>query len=624
MPAFLLILLLIPWLPAQADDLHVTSGAASGYVADKVCKDCHVNHWETYQSVGMAQSFKKPANALLIEKFGEVFFHEPSGRYYQVSREEDDELLFTRYQLDQEGRKINQLEIPIDWILGSGNRTRSYLYQTDLGEMFQLPIGWYSEGQYWEMSPGYESGDHDGISRKITRQCLFCHNAFPEVEQDHYSAADLFPEDLPEGTGCQRCHGPGAEHVNVALSAGDLEAIRGAITNPARLEPALRDSVCMQCHLLPAISVVGPVKFDRGEFSFRPGQLLSDYLVHLDIREQGVEESERFEINHHGYRLMKSECYQKSEGALTCISCHNPHVKPESAAFRQKIAGVCSNCHEKPEHNTPVASGDCVSCHMPTRRTKDVVHVTMTDHWIASGPFDHEAITEPVSAKTHAISSVELLPFGNPPGTIEGQAYKTAGIMRSGRSLQQAAGSMEKVLRQMEFEDFAPYLDYAQAQLQLGNFPSAESSARGLTNADPTLYVAWDILGIAQMAQGKDQRAKVAFRKSLALQPNPETHYNLATLYFNLGQLTLAEQELKDALALRPYMWNAYSLQGQIELERNNREKARLALKEALRFNPGDPRTTNLLVKLLIEMGDSGSANNYLFLRRGAPQSNGP
>ena len=28
------------------------------------------------------------------------------------------------------------------------------------------------------------------------------------------------------------------------------------------------------------------------------------------------------------------------------------------------------------------ASGDCVSCHMPKRRTDDVVHAVMTDHYI--------------------------------------------------------------------------------------------------------------------------------------------------------------------------------------------------------------------------------------------------
>ena len=116
-----------------------------------------------------------------------------------------------------------------------------------------------------------------------------------------------------------------------------------------------------------------PLRFGRGAYSFRPGELLSDYLVNLDIREQGVDEPERFEINHHGYRFLKSACYQKSEGF------------------------------------------GCISCHMPTRRTKDVVHVTMTDHWIARDPFDLEAIVKPVQPEIRAISSVEVLAFGEPP-----------------------------------------------------------------------------------------------------------------------------------------------------------------------------------------------------------------
>ena len=163
-------------------------------------KASYVKGWEGYQAVGMSQSFKKPANAKPFEKFGETFFHEPSQRFYQIDKR-DDKLFFRRFQHDLNGELINEIEIPIDWILGSGNRTRSYLYQTKFGEMFQLPIGWYSEGDFWEMSPGFESGNHDGISRRVKRECMFCHNAFPEVEKDAYGDADLFPQHLPEGTG---------------------------------------------------------------------------------------------------------------------------------------------------------------------------------------------------------------------------------------------------------------------------------------------------------------------------------------------------------------------------------------------------------------------------------------
>src|SRR5439155_20022535 len=49
--------------------------------------------------------------------------------------------------------------------------------------------------------------------------------------------------------------------------------------------------------------------------------------------------------------------------------------------------GVCRQCHAA-AFDRLVASGkhsasaDCVGCHMPKRRTSDVVHAVMTDHYI--------------------------------------------------------------------------------------------------------------------------------------------------------------------------------------------------------------------------------------------------
>ncbi|MDZ7685305.1 MAG: cytochrome c3 family protein [Gammaproteobacteria bacterium] len=519
-----LLLLLVPVsfgpVTAGQEIPPVTTGAASGYVDDSVCGQCHVSHYETFQSVGMAQSFKEPENAIAKEQFGEIFHHEPSDRYYQITQE-DDGLVFRRFQRDLRGNRVNEIEIPVDWILGSGNRTRSYLYQTAMGEMFQLPVGWYTEGQHWAMAPGFEAATHDGIGRKAERRCMFCHNAFPDgVEQDDYGDLALFPHDLPEGIGCQRCHGPGGEHVTASLTGADLGTIRKHIVNPAQLDGDIRESVCMQCHLLPAISIVGPRRFGRGDYSFRPGELLTDYMVHLDIREKGVEEPERFEINHHGYRFLKSACYRKSDN-FTCTSCHNPHVKPESRAFRNKVAGVCRDCHNEVQHAEPVGENKCVKCHMPRRRTLDVVHVTMTDHWIARGPFDLEGLVEPVEPGIRRVTKVTPMKFGDPPAGPDAQAYRSLGAMRAGRSVAEAARALERVLRQKDYDHYEPHLDLAKAALSQGNYAEAEARASELVSAHPNLYVAHTLLGIARMAQGKNRQAIIAFRESLDLQPDP-------------------------------------------------------------------------------------------------------
>lgn len=602
--------------------VEVTGGVAPGYVADQSCRDCHTDHYDSYQHVGMSQSFKRPENARPIERFGETFFHEASHRYYEINTDANG-MTFRRFQRDSAGNVINDISLPVDWVLGSGNKTRSYIYQNPHGEMFQLPLGWYSEGSQWEMAPGYETAEHDGLSRRITRECMFCHNAYPETDTDQYAMADVFPATLPEGTGCQRCHGPGGKHVQLAGQSNDLAAIRRAITNPAKLAPEARDSVCLQCHLLAAISLVGARQFGRGDYSFRPGELLSDYLVHLDIREYGQAEPERFEINHHGYRLLKSECYQKSEGALGCISCHNPHVKPDSAAFKEQVAGVCSDCHSESESlHAPFPAIDfstiektaCVDCHMPQRRTTDVIHVTMTDHWIARGPFDLEALVAPLEPATRPISSVKVLEFANPPQGDDAQAHIALGAMRAGRSLQEASASLIQVLKSREYDHYTPYLDLARAALAQGNYAVAEAGARGLVTVDPTLYVAHTLMGVALMAQGRFQAAIIAFKKSLALYSDPETHFNLAAVYFNTGQLTLTELELDKAIRLRPTLGAAYRMQGQLKLAINQPGPAITLLEQALKMDPGDTGSYRLIIESLEMTGDKAGAARWLEL----------
>jgi len=131
----------------------------------------------------MPQSFGRPEPKRYIEDFkNNHFYHAKSLNHYEMIRRGDD-LYFKRYQLDDENKPINAYERKVDWILGSGHPTRSYLYQTTAGELYQLPIGWYTRTRSWGMSPGFDSKDHQGIARLVRRECMFCHNAYPEVAQ---------------------------------------------------------------------------------------------------------------------------------------------------------------------------------------------------------------------------------------------------------------------------------------------------------------------------------------------------------------------------------------------------------------------------------------------------------
>ena len=211
--------------PISPDDplrllfLREKSGTAAGYIDDGGCAICHPATFASYQGVGMAQSLRSPANAVPVEDPGKARFdHAASQQHFELVRA-DDALLFRRWQSDAQGRPINAVEQKVDWVLGSGHRSRVYLYAAPGGELFQLPVAWYAQEGRLGMAPGYDRADHDGLTRRIRRECLFCHNAYPEqaAGSDARWSPQTFPAQLPEGTGCQRCHGPGAAHVRAVV-----------------------------------------------------------------------------------------------------------------------------------------------------------------------------------------------------------------------------------------------------------------------------------------------------------------------------------------------------------------------------------------------------------------------
>ena len=108
------------------------------------------------------------------------FYHKPSdthysqsvraGRYYQ-----------RRWQIGPDGREINSEELPVDYVMGSGNHARTYLSRKTNGALIELPLAWYSEkGGYWAMNPGYDT-PHPPSHRLVAYECMFCHNSYPRI-----------------------------------------------------------------------------------------------------------------------------------------------------------------------------------------------------------------------------------------------------------------------------------------------------------------------------------------------------------------------------------------------------------------------------------------------------------
>lgn len=456
---------------------------------------------------------------------------------------------------------------------------------------------------------------------------MFCHNAYPEAAtgSDRLGLAEVFPRDLPEGIGCQRCHGPGSRHVGFALAGtDDIETVKRAIVNPARLSEKQLYSICYGCHMQPAVAVSGVRRFGRDAYSFRPGEVLDQFRADMDMTETNRTKSKRFEINHHPYRLEQSPCFIETGGELGCLTCHDPHVKvkPEDRAAHYRAA--CLGCHETDEVGLPVLktegashpaiseSDDCTTCHMPERRTQDVIHVTMTDHRIARNP-DRESYLAPVEKKDPEIEEIDLLTDDHGLEPDEAVMMKAIAVLRAtgGRS-SHAVFRLGQLLQTNPHPEFEPWYELASALLKRGEYKialQAIEQAQSRTSPHARLN---EMQAVALFSSGDQEEGISALRDILALDPDQAmVRYRLAVMLMRIGKSEDATIEARKVLDLRHNHWPAWRLIGEIAVGEERYGDAVEAFKNAAAIEPEDQRVRDGLIASLKALGRSVEAARY-------------
>lgn len=198
-------------------------------------------------------------------------------------------------------------------------------------------LTWYAASRSLRTTPGHSS---DAGERYRTfdpgaaiLRCFQCHSTGPLR-----LSAGFRIEPSEPGVQCETCHGPGAAH---AMS-------QQPVRNPGKLSAVEINDLCGACHRMPA-----------------PAGAETDWTNAWNTRHQPL-------------YLNQSACFQKSRGALSCLTCHAAHepVSRDAAQYE----GKCSSCHAKPRHKTAVAGRSCVSCHMPG--VKPHPDLRFANHWI--------------------------------------------------------------------------------------------------------------------------------------------------------------------------------------------------------------------------------------------------
>jgi photosynthetic reaction center cytochrome c subunit len=330
------------------------------------CQFCHASEVEGYARSAMAHSLRPAGQEPdgTVDTLGAkiTMYSSPTGYWQRLQSGGD----VTNYRMD--------------YVIGSGNHASGYLLDL-AGHLFQSPVAYYKTRHAYDLAPGYEGQPNPDFTRPVAEACLFCHSG-TALHLSGTSNQYRSPAFSAEAITCERCHGSAEKHLS------DPRA--GTIINPAKLEPAARDSICEQCHLLGVGRVLNPGK----KFSdFRPGQSLEDvFTTYRNVSPPGAD-AEKFKVISHVEQLARSTCARKSNGRLWCGTCHDPHNQPVEPVefFRSK----CLSCHmEKFPGSHPGKESNCIGCHMPRRDAKDGGHTAFTDHRIQRRPEAQETLPE--------------------------------------------------------------------------------------------------------------------------------------------------------------------------------------------------------------------------------------
>jgi len=316
--------------------------AAAHYTGSLACRPCHEDIYERWSKTPMANVVRDPRS-------------HPDAFLADVATNPI--------------AKFSKADVAL--IYGSVWKQR---YFTKIGDdYYPEPVQWDITHQVWRpyfvpttnadwWAPYYPP---DNIKRPTGPTCDGCHSVGYNIHTKQV---------VEWNVGCERCHGPGSEHV--------AHPGRGNIFNPATADYVSANDTCIQCHSQGRPRTV-PMegKYYDWPVGYRVGLPLQDYWK-LEDHTLGETTFTHFaDGTAHKNRMQGNDFVQSVmyRRGITCFSCHDVHGTTNYAQLRKPADQLCLDCHgpmsqngprtatleEHTHHKAGTPGSRCVDCHMP-------------------------------------------------------------------------------------------------------------------------------------------------------------------------------------------------------------------------------------------------------------------
>lgn len=352
-----------------------------GFAGDKVCADCHPTETALFAHAGHSQTLHAASDSALAEKLSGRTVHDPEIPGVEWSFSYRDRTLTIERRTGPEIEKFI-----VDYVFGSGHHAATFLTLDSSNPLkptgFEHRLTYYKLTDEFGITPGQKAGEREGETTDRGRtypseslvRCFGCHSSTISMN----SSKRIDPATMVPSLVCERCHNMGQAHVDAARR-GDTQRLAMEF-GPGRYTAVEQMRLCGRCHRFP------------GEL---PGL---GVLVHPSHIRPGNRDIVRFQP----IGLMQSACYARSDGHLTCTTCHNPHARTSNDTAGYEA--VCISCHQNAgQSQCPISTSQgCVGCHMP--RDDAGQGILFADHWIRIPSRDaarqHETETSKISTES--------------------------------------------------------------------------------------------------------------------------------------------------------------------------------------------------------------------------------